>query len=369
MLRRLTLGLFTLACAAAIAACSSGTSVPSSGGVQGVGPNFVTNTIYVSDTTHNAIELYTPSPNASATPQYNIGGANTSLNGPSYMAFNSTTQLYVTNYNPSTKASALTAYQKFATGDVLPVANSAFAAGAQPHGIAMVPGGVGFAIAFTQPGGFFTSAVNVYSGLTGSSAFLSNTIAGANTHLNNPVGLAVDSNKNIYVANSGDSTVRVFALPSASPAPSVSPTVTPSPTPTPSTSPSTSPSPTPTPASNDIAPTTTITCTCFSLPTGLGLDSKGDVFVTDPGSKPPAVYEFDVTQIVPGTVALTPLRTLTASNMVNPTDVKIDAAGTVYVIDQGISPSMGKLFVFPSGGGAPTVIPLLGTATGMALSP
>lgn len=99
------------------------------------------------------------------------------------------------------------------------------------------------------------------------------------------------------------------------------------------------------------------------------MDSKGDVFVTDPGSKPPAVYEFDVTQIVPGTVALTPLRTLTASNMVNPTDVKIDAAGTVYVIDQGISPSMGKLFVFPSGGGAPTVIPLLGTATGMALSP
>src|SRR5579872_6218884 len=177
MLRRLTLGLFTLACAAAIAPCSSGTSVPSSGGVQGVGPNFVTNTIYVSDTTHNAIELYTPSPNASATPQYNIGGSNTSLNGPSYMTFNTTTQLYVTNYNPSTKASALTAYQKFATGDVLPVANAPFGAGAQPHGIAMIPGGDSFAVAFTQPGGFFTSLVSVFSGISGSTAFLSNTIA------------------------------------------------------------------------------------------------------------------------------------------------------------------------------------------------
>jgi hypothetical protein len=90
--------IFALACAAAFAACSSsGTTIPSSGGVQGLGPNFVTNTLYVTNTTQNVVELYTPSPVAAATPQYAIGGSNTQLNGPQYDAFDSTRRLYVTN--------------------------------------------------------------------------------------------------------------------------------------------------------------------------------------------------------------------------------------------------------------------------------
>jgi hypothetical protein len=378
MLHRLTLGLLVLACAAAVAACSSGnTTVPSSGGQPGIGPNFTTNTVYVSNTTQNAIAIYTPSPAASATPQYQIGGSNTTLNGPAYLAFDSSKRLYVTNYSAASKASSILIFQTFATGNVLPFGSVSLPSGVQPHGIAMMPSDAGVAVAFTFPGGFFSSFVNLYGAFTTGSLPLSSTIAGSNTQLNNPIGVAFDANKNLYVANSGSTpgTITVYAIPSPSPTPSGSPTSTPTPTPTPTStptssgSPSASPSPTPTPSSLNIAPTTTITCACLKTPAGLTLDGNGNVYVTDPASK--AVYEFAASGIVAGPVTLAPLRTLTAPTMADPMDVKVDSAGTIYVVDAGAGPNTSVLFIFPANATTPSTSIALpaGTATGVGLSP
>ncbi len=92
LLRRLTPGFFALACAAAIAACSTSTTTPSSGGHPGLGPNFETGTVYITNTTQHVVEIFTPLPAPSATPQYVIGGSNTTINGPQYLSFNGNKQ-------------------------------------------------------------------------------------------------------------------------------------------------------------------------------------------------------------------------------------------------------------------------------------
>ena len=387
MLRRLTLGLFTLACAAAIAACSSGnTTIPSSGGVPGYGPNFAANTLYVTDTTQNAVEIYAPSPGPSASPSYQIGGSNTTLNGPSYLAFDSSKHLYVTNYGASSKSAALLVFQTFATGNVLPYGTVPFAADVQPHGIAMLPKDAGFAIAFTAPGGFFPSVVNLYSPFSGGTTTVTHTIAGSNTQLSNPIGVAVDANDNLYAANSGSGAVTVYPVPTPTPTPSGSPSPSPTPTATPTASPSGSPAPTPTPSSLNVAPSSSITCVpgagmpspCMSHPTGLALDGSGNLYVTDPDSgTSPAVYVFDSPlSACAGPCALTPSRYISGSNtkLVNPTDVKVDSVGTIYVVDAGSGPNTSMLLIFsPTANGnvAPTSAIALppGSATGMALSP
>ncbi len=380
MLRRLTLGLFALACAAAVAACSSSdTNPPSSGGQPGIGPNFATGTVYVSDTTANTLLIYTPAPAPSATPQYSIAGSNTGLNGPRYLAFDSAKRLYVTNYNSGTQAASVTTYQTYATGNVLPLNSLPLITGAQPRGIAVLPKDASYAVAITSPSGFFTSAVDVVGISTNAVQF---NIAGSNTGLSAPVGVAADSNSNLYVANSGNASVTVYALPS--PTPAASPTTTPSPTPTPSGSPS--PAPTPTPSSDNLAPTTTIAggSTGLVTPVGAALDSKGNLYVTDVGNgsgAAPKILVFNA-PFAAGLQNVAPSATITSSALIYPTDVKVDAGGNIYVVDAGSGPNTGsssntsKLLIFaPNPVGTvnenPTVSIVLpqGSATGVGIAP
>jgi sugar lactone lactonase YvrE len=82
-----------------------------------------------------------------------------------------------------------------------------------------------------------------------------------------------------------------------------------------------------------------------------------------------------------GVQNLIPSAVITSSALLYPTDVKIDSAGNIYVIDAGNGPNTGngnssKLLIFPPNPSgnvneAPTttiVIPQ-GSATGVALSP
>lgn len=365
MLRRLTLGLVLLAGITA-AACSTNVNTPSSGGVPGEGPNFVTNTIYIADTTANAVDIYTPAPGPSATPEYQIAGNNTGLIGPEFMAFNSSKQLYVTNYNSATRQSALQIYQTFATGNVLPLPGFALAAGDVPRGIAFMPNG-DFAIAVSAVPQALFNAIYIYD----STNLPVTTIGGSNTGLNAPVGLAVDANSLIYAANSGSGSVTVYALPSPTPTPSGSPSPTPSPTPTPVPSVSPTPTPVPTPVADNLTPVLTLT-NGLTSPQGITLDSKGDLYVADSGSKSvaPSVAIFKA----PLANGMPVSATITSSAFIQPTDVKVDSTGTIYVIDGGNAPGKGRLLIFApgaSGNATPrTAINLPpGTATGMALSP
>lgn len=375
MLRRSLPGLiFALACAAVFAACSSSgySTTPSSGGVPGIGPNFVTNTLYVTNTTQNVVELYTPSPAAAATPQYAIGGSNTQLNGPQYDAFDSSRRLYVTNYNPATQAASVNIYQQFATGSVLPFTTISGAGTLldQPHGIALLSDGT-FVVANTSPNGAFANAILVFTPLsTTSTPSLSFNIAGNLTRLNSPAGVASDSNKQVFVANRGGGTITAYILPTPTPTPSTTPSPTPTPTATPTTNPSASPSPTPVPVSNNVAPSIVIggALTGLIAPTGITLDANNVIYVVDPDNGNPSVRIFVAG--ANGNVAPTRVIAGALTQLSNPLDVKVDASGNIYVTDAGAN----KLLIFgpgASGNVAPTVAVALpvGSVTGLALSP
>jgi hypothetical protein len=308
------------------------------------------------------------------------------MNGPSYLAFDSSRLLYASNFSAATKAAGILIFQQFATGNVLPFGTVPLSTGSQPRGIAILPKSKGFAVAITSPGAFFSSALNLYAPFTNGTANLTSVIAGSNTKLSTPIGVAADASDNVFAANSGNGTITVYAAPSPTPTPSGSPSPTPSPTPTPSGSPS--PSPTPTPVSNNVAPTETIACVpgggspspCMTRPTGLAVDGTGNIYVTDPDNgTTPAIYVFASAQVAcaapPCSLSLTPSRFIAGSNtkLVNPTDVTVDSSGTIYVVDAGTGPNTSMLLIFSStaaGNVAPNeAIPLPGSATGIALSP
>jgi hypothetical protein len=97
-LPRHTIAFLTLALTAAIVACSN---LGSTTGVN-VGPNFPAKTLYASNSNQNAISIYTTGTKSGGGPAFQIGGGNTGLNGPQYLAFDRRRNLWVTNYNPST---------------------------------------------------------------------------------------------------------------------------------------------------------------------------------------------------------------------------------------------------------------------------
>ncbi|MBV9269728.1 MAG: NHL repeat-containing protein [Candidatus Eremiobacteraeota bacterium] len=369
MLRRLTIGLFTLATAVVIAACSSSdTSVPSSGGVPGIGPNFTTGTIYVSNGTQNAISIYSPSPGPSATPAYQIGGASTGLSGPQYLAFDSAKRLYVTNFNASTSLASVQVYQTFATGNVIPFTTLTGASFAltHPNGIAIDKTGE-VVVANTGGASPYSDSVRIIpTGLSTASPAppftVQATLGGSNTLMSAPTGVALDAAQNIYVANRGNGTVTVYAFPSPTPTPAA--TSTPVPTPTPSTTPS--PTPTPIPFAFNQPPIARITG--LGAPTGIAVDSAGKIYVADPDSGSPSVNVYN--PIAGGTATLAAQIKGAATGLNFPSDVKVDNTGNIYVVDSAAS----KLFIFAPGANG-NVTPTIaityagGTPVGIALSP
>ncbi|HTX60267.1 MAG TPA: hypothetical protein VMH02_11415, partial [Verrucomicrobiae bacterium] len=61
-----------------VAACSS----PGDNQSISVGPNFPTDSFYATNSTQNAVSIYTVNQKSGTGPTYNIGGASTDLNGP-----------------------------------------------------------------------------------------------------------------------------------------------------------------------------------------------------------------------------------------------------------------------------------------------
>ena len=138
MLSKLTVGFLLLATTAAIVACSN---LGMTTGVN-VGPNFPSKTLYATNTNQNAVSVYSNGTSESKLgggPAYEIGGANTTLDGPQYVAFDRRQNLWVTNYNFSTQKALLIEFAALATGNVDPL-NSGVLPG-RPRGIAFTPRG------------------------------------------------------------------------------------------------------------------------------------------------------------------------------------------------------------------------------------
>jgi sugar lactone lactonase YvrE len=274
--------------------------------------------------------------------------------------------LYVTNFNPGTQAASINIYAQFATGNVLPFATVGGAGTLldQPHGIAIASDGT-LAVGNTSATGSFNNSLLVFSALTTVSApVLAVVIAGSNTLLNSPNGVAFDSTKRIFVTNRGNGSVTAYVIPTPTPVPSASPTATPT------TNPSASPSPTPVPFNNNVAPSVVIAGAATGLiaPTGIALDANNVIYVTDPDNGNPSVRIFAAG--ANGNVLPTRVIAGALTQLSNPLDVKLDSSGNIYVTDAGAN----KLLIFgPAANG--NVAPLsaitlpVGSVTGLALSP
>jgi hypothetical protein len=384
MLRRLTLGFAAVTAAVAVVACSSNDTNPIS-----VGPSFPAISLYATNTSQNGVSIYPPGTASGSGPVNQIGGSNTGLNGPQYLAFDSSSNLWVTNFANGT--GSIVEIKALATGNVLPLLNSASAGVviARPRGITFgsqptASGNFTFlAVANVDPtAGAFSNQVLFFNpGLFGVSY---QRIAGGNTQLNVPSGLTADTNGHIYVANLQGATVAQFTLPV--PTPSASPTVTPSATPTPTPTPTPSPGATATPTPTPVPTATPLNLVPSQLITGLGqptsvaLDKSGNIYVSDQASKTcdasvPAPCGAILVFAPGATGAAAPIRTISgsATKLLAPTDVKVDGSGLVYVADTVGAGGTGVVHVFSagaSGNAAPTTTYTSpGAMVGIGLTP
>jgi len=304
MLARVATRSLSTIAAAGLIACSSST------GAISVGPNFTTLSLYVTNSTQNAISIYPPNPNSSTMPINQIAGNNTAMNGPQYVAFDSSKRLYVSNYNAGTTVGTVTVYAAQATGNVIPVAtitgNLTSLGSARGIGVDSVDN---IYVANVGPAPGLVNSILIFPpGTSGNTP--GGAIAGSATGLNAPVGLVLDSGGRIYVANAGAGTIGVFSGG----------------------------------ASGNIAPTITIggPMTTLNTPTGLGLDVAGNVYVSDVATSRILVFAASVITSKNGNVP--PITTIggNLTTLSSPTDVKVDSSGNIYICNGN-----GKILVFP----------------------
>ena len=380
MLPRLTIGFIVLTLVVGIAACSS----YGANNIVNVGPNFPKMTLYAANSNQNAVSIYNKGQSSGTGPAFQIGGSSTTLNGPQYLAFDSSSNLWVTNYNPSTNAAVLVEIEALATGNVLPLQTTPLAG--RMRGIAITPKSSKsktslMIVADTIPTAKYPSELLLF--VEGNSQPYQ-AIAGPNPSLQVPGGVSLDTNNNIYVANVQGAKVQQFTLPTPTPSPKGSPTPTasPSPTPSPTTSPSGSPSPSPTPSPTptpiNIVPNFTISGSKTGLvtPTSVDVDSNGNIYISDLGNSlqkcPARIYIFANPGKQTGGIIINapPTRIIAGCNtqLKAPTDVKVNSTlALIYVADGS------TILVFPlgaSGNIAPTTTyKSPGAVTGLGLVP
>src|SRR6266571_2697869 len=142
--------------ATVVAACSSSTAGPAPGQ-----PLYVANRgqSCVGPSSGGSITIYAGSATGNATPTATVGGGNTGLSNPWGIVTDAAGRLYVTNSYCSGDTGRITVYAAGATGNAPPVA----------------------------------------------------TIAGSNTGLSVPTGIALDATGRLFVANSFGNSVTVYA--------------------------------------------------------------------------------------------------------------------------------------------------------------
>ena len=330
MLRALANGFLCLLLVAGLGACSTATNSLS------IGPNFQTLSVYVTNSTQNAISIFAPNPASGAAPVNQIGGNNTQLSGPQYDTFDSAKKLYVSNYNAGSGTGEITVYASQATGNVIPVLQIAGALTglAQVRGIA-VDSSQNMYVANVTPSPSLQSEIEAFGANSSGNISPAAVFAGSSTGLKSPVGLAFDSAQNLWVANAGNATVEAFATKNAVP--------------------------------GNVAPTYLISgpLTQLVTPSGLAVDAKDNIYVCDSGASAILVFAKGSN----GNVA--PSAVIGGSNTTlnQPVDVKLDASGNIYVTNAG----SGKVTVFaPNANGnvAPTSsFSAPGQLIGIALSP
>jgi hypothetical protein len=143
--------------------------------------------------------------NGNTAPIKTLTGANTGLNAPSAIAFDSSGRMYVTNFNANTVTVHAAGW---ANGDTAPIktltgANTGLDA---PEGVAFDSSGRMYVINYNT----FTVTAYAANWADGNTA-PTKTLVGNTSALNGPYGLAFDSDDQMYIANFDNSTVVTYA--------------------------------------------------------------------------------------------------------------------------------------------------------------
>jgi serine/threonine protein kinase, bacterial len=162
--------------------------------------------IYATNSGTNAVLLFGGNTPGNAVPKQTLAGSLTQLDNPSGLAFSGSGVLYVANRS-SFGNGAITVYPGFTGGNIAPLF---FIRGnltqlTDPSMIALDPSAKVFV---TNPA--TNSIVAFASGLSGN-VYPSSWIQGNVTALSEPNGIALDGSGNMFVANTGDNAIRAYA--------------------------------------------------------------------------------------------------------------------------------------------------------------
>src|SRR6266571_2890268 len=232
--------------------------------------------------------------------------------------------LYVAN---EVFGSSITVYAAGASGNATPTAT--IAGGntglSLPFGVALDGAGN---IYVANSGGNITvdGSITVYAAGASGNATPTATIAGGNTGLSIPQGIALDGTGNIYVANINNNSITVYAAG----------------------------------ASGNATPTATIAGgnTGLSFPVGIALDGAGNIYVTNFRGNSITVYAAGASGNA------TPTATIAGGNtgLGSPAGIALDGAGNIYVANSG-----GSITVYAAGasGNATPTATIAGSNTGL----
>jgi sugar lactone lactonase YvrE len=198
-----------------------------------------------------SVTVYSPGGyGVAGAPSATIIGSNTGLTSPSGIALDTTGNIYVSNASGGSSSSgSVTVYAPGSNGNVTPSATIISPDIFDPTGVAVDSLGSLYVTCSIVMGHSIGYTVDIFPALSNGNVIPSSMIMGLQTQLSQPSGIALDSQRNIYVANRGSNSVTMFASGS----------------------------------SGNVAPSIVISGsnTGLSSPIGVGVDSSGNIYVAN----------------------------------------------------------------------------------------
>ena len=302
---------------ATISGGNTGLSYP-----QGIAVDSTFGNIYVADESGASVFVYSAGSKGNVAPTATISGPATGLISPEGIALDSSGNIYVADesaasvfvYPPLASLPSQPNYPNVTPSATISGSNTGLNA---PYGIALDSSGNIYladalaASAFVYPPLASLPSQPNYPNVTPTAA-----ISGSDTGLSYPQGIALDSSRNIYVADS--SANKVFVYPAGS---------------------NGNGAPSPTTIS------TTMT-TGLGWPQGIALDSSGKIYVTDDGFSgggPGSVFVYPAGSNA--NAALTATISGNNTGLSYPQGIALDSSGNIYVADESAT----SVFVYSAG--------------------
>jgi hypothetical protein len=285
--------------------------------------------LYVANNNVNSVTVYAAGATGNSAPTATITGANTGLVSPTGIALDSARNIYVANPGSLEGLSdSITVFAAGSTGNVAPTATITGAATGLDYPTAIAldsSGNIYVANNGSQVGG--ADSITVYPAGSSGNVQPSAVISGTNTGLVVPWAVALDSSRNIYIADAGSSVGRADSV-----------TVYLS------------------GSNGNVVPTDTISGanTGLDSPGGIAVDSGGNIYVTNDGAL--TSNPDDITVYSPGSNGnVTPTATLYPLGLAYPLGIVVDSNGNLYVANDGsIEGSVDAITVYPPNNPVPS---------------